>query len=866
MSRLQPARASMARKGASGWLAVAFLCGGLLLGSSPTAAVAAQVSGIIKMPELCSPGVSPAVVYLTPAGPDGKAIRATSRGANSQNERPGGANGAVLSDENDRQRTADKGQGTLTTDVVLVNQRGLQFTPRVQAIALGQTVRFTNLDGETHNVHIVTPGYEFNQVAAPGQLLEFKPAKPGVMRLACDIHLHMRGFVVVSPTPWVRVCRPDGRFRIDDVPAGRYILTAWHETGPPLDTQIEVAGGKPLELATITLTGPAESSAPGQFQQGPSLQARTKPWPDVLDRISQNLAASRDALARPGELASARRLAEDAYWVEFEGSDLETAVRRYLGFARCGELERQFRAICTAVRDVAAKKQPPSHLDALSEKLLLDLISVVQALNAKGITDGAKMDALELAKSGQATPNPTDNVIDAAGSQADTSALLAALKEGFHRVESEAERNGPDAAASELTTVYMTDFEPLERRLFAYSPADIRNLEIRFNTLRGELSGGLKGQELATRVEGLVLDVEALLAKVESRPSGTFGAAFVASLITIVREGLEVILVLAMLIALVSKAFMPAAARPGARGGNGQSPSPHKAGGSTGLETSVAQAKRRALEAIWWGTGLAAIASLATAIVLGALVASAQGSAREILEGAVMLAAACVLFYVSHWLISHVEAKRWMDFLKQQARRGLEFGGRGALALTAFLAVYREGAETALLYQALLGSEGKSQAGLAGVVTGFLVGLALLVMIAAIIRVTTVRLPVRTFFKVSGLFLLALSVVFAGNGVFELQNAGVLHTTNLGWMGRGLPSLGLYPNVQVVSVQWLLLAGAVLAWLLIPREAAADGAKVTTGADSTRSTHHNSGAAQANTAGASSIRVAATVPSAGLGV
>ena len=71
---------------------------------------------------------------------------------------------------------------------VLVNQRGLQFVPRVQAIALGQTVRFTNQDGETHNVHVVSPGFAFNQSMAPGQFQDFTPDRPGVMRLACDIH------------------------------------------------------------------------------------------------------------------------------------------------------------------------------------------------------------------------------------------------------------------------------------------------------------------------------------------------------------------------------------------------------------------------------------------------------------------------------------------------------------------------------------------------------------------------------------------------------------------------------------------------------------------------------------------------------
>ena len=223
------------------------------------------------------------------------------------------------------------------------------------------------------------------------------------------------------------------------------------------------------------------------------------------------------------------------------------------------------------------------------------------------------------------------------------------------------------------------------------------------------------------------------------------------------------------------------------------------------------------MRAIWCGVALAVIASLVTAAALNLTVSSMQGRAREILEGVVMLVAAGVLFYVSYWLVSQAEAKRWMDFLKQKARRGLEWDGRGTLAVTAFLAVYREGAETSLMYQALIGSQGQTRPGLLGLVAGFLVGLVILAAIAVLVRATSVRLPLRAFFKFSGLFLFVLAVVFAGNGVFELQNAGILLTTHLAWMGNGFPIAGLYPNRQVVLVQGLLVAGALLAWAVISR-------------------------------------------------
>jgi len=59
-----------------------------------------------------------------------------------------------------------------------------------------------------------------------------------------------------------------------------------------------------------------------------------------------------------------------------------------------------------------------------------------------------------------------------------------------------------------------------------------------------------------------------------------------------------------------------------------------------------------------------------------------------------------------------------------------------------------------------------------------------------------------------------MAVVFAGNGIFELQSSGILKVTPVAWLWGGIPSLGLHPNVQVVSVQALLVAGALLALVL----------------------------------------------------
>ena len=174
-----------------------------------------------------------------------------------------------------------------------------------------------------------------------------------------------------------------------------------------------------------------------------------------------------------------------------------------------------------------------------------------------------------------------------------------------------------------------------------------------------------------------------------------------------------------------------------------------------------------------------------------------------------MLAAAAVLFYVSYWLIAQSESKRWTEFLKRSASRGASVGGYLTLALTAFLAVYREGAETALMYQALIAQT--PRLGQFGVAAGLAVGLVLLTGVYFAIRSASVKLPIRLFFKITSFTLFVMAVVFAGKGVAELQAARLIKTTPIAALGEGLPILGFYPTAQGIEVQGLLLFGALTA-------------------------------------------------------
>ena len=94
-------------------------------------------------------------------------------------------------------------------------------------------------------------------------------------------------------------------------------------------------------------------------------------------------------------------------------------------------------------------------------------------------------------------------------------------------------------------------------------------------------------------------------------------------------------------------------------------------------------------------------------------------------------------------------------------------------------------------------------------------GLIVLGLAALLIRATSVKIPLRAFFQVTGAVLFAMAVVFAGNGVTELQASRVLKSTPLTWLGNGLPVLGVHPTLQALSVQGLLIAGAALALVIM---------------------------------------------------
>jgi high-affinity iron transporter len=188
------------------------------------------------------------------------------------------------------------------------------------------------------------------------------------------------------------------------------------------------------------------------------------------------------------------------------------------------------------------------------------------------------------------------------------------------------------------------------------------------------------------------------------------------------------------------------------------------------------------------------------------------GAGREWLEGVTALVAVGVLLYVSHWIFRKTYLHDWKKYLSQQVNRAIGTGSGLAMAGLAFAAVYREGFETVLFYQALMFDGGPGP-----VLAGFAPGFLLIVLVGFAIVKLGARLPLRAVFAVTNAILLYLAFVFLGKGLYNLQEAGVFSPRPVGWLPDSelLRQFGgLYPVQQTLTAQGLFLALLVTTWAI----------------------------------------------------
>ncbi len=213
---------------------------------------------------------------------------------------------------------------------------------------------------------------------------------------------------------------------------------------------------------------------------------------------------------------------------------------------------------------------------------------------------------------------------------------------------------------------------------------------------------------------------------------------------------------------------------------------------------------------IWAGGALGVLASILVAVVLQSIFNRVSaGQNREVIEGATGLIAAALLFYVSYWLHGKANLHAWQRYISTRTGQALARGSMVGLALLAFLAVFREGAETAVFYLGMAPA-----IALRDLLLGLGAGVAALIVAALLMLLGGLRLPLRPFFRIAGLLVYYLGFKFVGTGIHALQVAGVVSSSNIPG-APAVPFFGIYPTWETTLPQLALLLGALLAFLYL---------------------------------------------------
>jgi high-affinity iron transporter len=344
----------------------------------------------------------------------------------------------------------------------------------------------------------------------------------------------------------------------------------------------------------------------------------------------------------------------------------------------------------------------------------------------------------------------------------------------------EAVKAGDRARAYALArSAYLDHFEYVEIPLRLRNPNLVLDTEFKFAKLRNDIRDGAPLGEIrrdtADVREGLLAVDRELATKGVAAPLIAFGFSFSI----LFREGVEAVLLIAILLGSLA------------------------AGSASNYKRPLAL-----------GVG-AAIAATAVLFVLATLVIDIAPLSRELLEAVTALVAVAVLIVVSFWLVSRLEHRRRMEFMRARVASAMAAGTTAAFVGLGFTAVFREGFETVLFYQALaLFAEGL----ILWVVLGAVAAAIALAGVGYAILKLGKQLPLRPMLVTGAGILLLLSIAFVGNAVRSLQSADYLAANPVDWprLPVFLAELtGIHPTTQGLIVQAAFLAVYVLGALYI---------------------------------------------------
>ena len=501
-------------------------------------------------------------------------------------------------------------------------------------------------------------------------------------------------------------------------------------------------------------------------------------WTQVAGSVSHQLDRGCEDYAR-GDRAGAASEFMGAYNVGYVGSGFVSVVESTLGQDRRNALDGQFQALQNQVYAPDAGQT----LTQGSEKLKADLAAAATQLDA---TQGLA-NPRAYAKAQQEQIKADRQRLDAAKKHRNKGKGDRTWTQVAHEMTpildqalAQASKGQGQAGSDLVNKAYYQYYEKLgfEKNVMnAISGNRVSQVEYQFKETRMAMVAGKPAKTLVNDLKSMLVEDAATLdggaADQVNGWTSFLTSAFGQAFVVLLREGLEAILVVAAIIAYLVKAG-------------------HK----------------DKIRHIYWGIAAGLVASGLVALLF-TLLFNGNGPQQEILEGVVALVAMLMLLYTSNWMLSKSSVESWNHYIRSRTVAAISKGSVISLALLSFLAVFREGAETVMFYQAIFAM---APGGSREIWTGFAAAAVVLVIVFVLIRFTSVKIPIRPFFIITSLLMAVMVVIFAGGGVHALIEGDLVPATYL----PGVPTsdwIGLYPYTQTIGAQ--ILAALVVVVLAI---------------------------------------------------
>ena len=525
----------------------------------------------------------------------------------------------------------------------------------------------------------------------------------------------------------------------------------------------EYSDPKNADVSETSSEAPAASQTTAQPAGGMAIEPH---WQVVYNDIKTALEAAVTAYEKGDKDAAKQQINNKAKFELYRNTKLEEAIRRFIsgGQGIDGDIQKRMGSAIIAINNDISADVLKSNLEEL-DALIYENVAKLPMDSGSLATNVVLPDSAE-----------DDAATDFAPVVANIKAKIAEAIKTYAAKD-------VAKAMSDAQDVYFDEFEAsgMENKVGAIDVGLKTRIEGNFGEVVALMTAGVSVERLQQAADNLGANLDAALEKTSG--SSSPWALFVYALTIILREGFEALIIVAAVVAYLLK---------------------------TGNE--------KRMNIVYSSLGVAVVLSFVMAWIMNLIFAGAAGQKREVMEGAVMLIAVGLLFYVGFWLLSNAGAKKWSKYIQSHVSESISAGSAKALWWTVFLAVFREGAETVLFYQALI-FDAKDSAGYSMIALGFVVGLIVLLVTYYVFKIFAIKIPIKPFFLVTSAIIFYMSIVFVGKGLMEFVEGKIFVPTKI----EGFPTiewLGIYPYYESLVPQAIMIAALIIGVIIMKNKQA----------------------------------------------